>query len=119
MQAREYRQRAERLGRLAEFAAAGYLRLKGYRILEKRYRTPAGEIDLIVRRGNLIAAVEVKARSDAAAAAAAVTPSQQKRIAGAMEVFLGRSTAYAKFDVRFDAVLIAPWRLPVHIPAAW
>ncbi len=115
----ERRKGAERLGRWAEFAAAWMLRLKGYRVLERRFRTPSGEIDLIVRRGNLIAAVEVKARSDQAAAAAAVTPHQQTRISNAMAIFLGRRAAYAGLDVRFDAVLIAPWRLPRHVPAAW
>ena len=67
------RRLAERRGRRAETLAAWYLRLKGYRILARRYRTPVGEIDLIVRRGRLVAFVEVKRRPTEAEAAEAVT----------------------------------------------
>ena len=76
----EGRQAAYRRGLRQEAMAAWWLRLKGYRILEHRYKTPHGEIDLIAKKGLLIAFVEIKARPDADAAAYAITPHQQARI---------------------------------------
>jgi len=113
------RRRAERFGRWAEFIAAWYLRLKGFGILHRRTRNPGGEIDLIARRGKLIVFVEVKARRNAQDAAEAITPRQQQRIRRAAEIFLATAPELAALDLRFDAVLVAPWRLPVHIPGAW
>ena len=68
------RRKAERRGRRAELIAAWYLRLKLYRVLARRYRTPVGEIDLIVRRGRTIVFVEVKHRPSEAEALEAVPP---------------------------------------------
>jgi putative endonuclease len=116
---RPTRRQAERFGRRAEAGAAWLLRLKGFRILQTRYRNAAGEIDLIARRRNLLVFVEVKARDDLDAAAHAISPHQQQRIARAGEIFLAHSPELANLDMRLDAVLVAPWRLPVHIPGAW
>lgn len=113
------RRASERRGRRAEDVAALWLRLKGYAILARRYRCPAGEIDMVVRRGKLVAAVEVKARAEQDDAAFAITPHQRARIARATEHFLAANPRYADHDVRFDAVLAAPGRLPRHVPDAW
>ncbi len=113
------RRRAYRLGLRAETAASLGLLLKGYRILARRYRTPAGEIDLIVKRGNLIAFVEVKARRSITEAADALTPRAEQRIATAADLWLSRHPAAADLSMRFDLVLVAPWRLPVHMPDAF
>ena len=114
----------ERLGAFqtglsAETRAAVYLRAKGYRILAKRFRTPYGEIDLVVRRGNLMAFVEVKARAKFDDSAYAVTPRQQKRIIDAAQAWLMAHPEHADLELRFDAMLIAPRRLPRHLPAAF
>jgi len=116
---RPTRQQAERFGRLAETGAAWMLRLKGFGILQTRYRNAGGEIDLIARRRNLLIFVEVKARGDLDDAAHAISTHQQQRIARAGEIFLSDEPGLATLDMRFDAVLVAPWRLPVHIPGAW
>ena len=113
------RRKAESRGRRAERLAVWWLRLKGYRILAQDFRVPLGEIDLLVRRGALVAAVEVKARKDRAQALEAIGPRQRRRIARALAVFLQRRPDLAGCDVRFDALLIVPWRLPHHIPGAW
>lgn len=113
------RRAAERRGRRAETIAALLLRLKGYRILARRYRCPAGEADLIVRRGNLVAAVEVKARDTLAAAAESVTAQQRQRIAAALAQFTAMRDECRTCDLRFDAVLIAPRTWPRHIADAW
>src|SRR6266436_8492168 len=110
---------AFRTGLSAESRAAVYLMAKGYRILAKRFRTPHGEIDIVAKRRNLIAFVEVKARASLDEAAFAVTPRQQQRIIDAAQVWLMAHPEHANFDLRFDAVLIAPRRLPRHLLAAF
>ena len=112
------RERAESWGRRAETLAALWLQLKGYRILARRVRTPAGEIDLIARRGRQVAFVEVKARGDMRGAAEAITPRGMRRIARASKFILARYLR-RNDSARFDAVYIRPWRLPVHLKGAW
>ncbi|WGS20819.1 MULTISPECIES: YraN family protein [unclassified Bradyrhizobium] len=110
---------AFRTGISAESRAAAYLMAKGYRILAKRFRTPYGEIDLVARRRNLLVFVEVKARASLDEAAYAVTPRQQQRIINAAQAWLMAHPEHAEFDLRFDAVLIAPKSLPRHLLAAF
>ena len=110
---------AFRTGLSAEARAAAYLMAKGYRILAKRFRTPYGEIDLVARRRNLIAFIEVKARATLDDAAYAVTPRQQRRIIEAAQAWLMAHPEHAELELRFDAMLIAPRRLPRHLVAAF
>jgi putative endonuclease len=110
---------AFRTGLSAEARAAAFLMAKGYRILAKRFRTPYGEIDLVARRRNLLVFVEVKARASLDDAAYAVTPRQQQRIIDAAQAWLMAHPEHADFDLRFDAMLIAPRRLPRHVSAAF
>ncbi len=116
---RERRRRAYGRGRSAERLAAWWLRLKGYRILAHGFRAPAGEIDLVARRGNVLALVEVKARDDVAEAGASIDARQRARIERAGAAFLQRHPHLCGLDVRFDAVLIAPGRVPRHLADAW
>lgn len=113
------RQRAERRGRWAETLAAWRLRLALYRVVARNFRSPAGEIDLIARRGGMLVFVEVKARGDKDTAAFAIQPHQQARIRNAAAAFLARRPDLARLDARFDAVLVAPWRWPHHLRDAW
>ena len=110
---------AFRTGLSAESRAAAYLMAKGYRILARRFRTPHGEIDLVARRRNLLAFVEVKARATLDEAAFAVTPRQQLRIVNAAQIWLVAHPEHAEFELRFDAILIAPRSLPRHVLAAF
>ena len=110
---------AFRTGLSAESRAAAYLMAKGYRILAKRFRTPYGEIDIVARRRNLLAFIEVKARASLDEAAFAVTPRQQARIIAAAQAWLMAHPEHADFDLRFDAMLIAPRHLPRHLLAAF
>ncbi len=110
---------AFRTGISAESRAAAYLMAKGYRILAKRFRTPHGEIDLVAKKRNLVAFIEVKARVSLDEAAYAVTPRQQARIIAAAQGWLVAHPEHAEFDLRFDAVLIAPKHLPRHLLAAF
>jgi putative endonuclease len=110
---------AFRTGLSAESRAAALLMAKGYRILAKRFRTPYGEIDLVARKRNLLAFIEVKARANLDDAAYAVTPRQQQRIIEAAQAWLVAHPEHANFELRFDAMLIAPRRLPRHLLAAF
>lgn len=113
------REIAEARGRLAEVAAQLALTLKGYRILATRVRTAQGEVDIVARRGNVVAFVEVKARADLTTAIEAITPRQRQRIAAAANTFMARRPALQHCGVRFDAVLLVPRRWPRHIVDAW
>ena len=119
MMTRETRRRAYGRGRRAEALAAWWLRLKGYRIVARGFRVPAGEIDLIARRGRVLAHVEVKARPSLEEAREALTPRQRRRIERAAEAFLQRRPDLAGLDQRFDVVLLAPRRRPYHLENAW
>ncbi len=118
-EARPERRRAERRGRLAETICVWHLRLRGWRILERGYRVPSGEIDIIARRGRIVAAIEVKARGTLADAGDALTPRQRRRIARAFEHFLAERPGLATMTLRFDVMLVATGRLPRHLADAW
>ena len=113
------RRRREAWGRWAETVAAWSLRLRGYRVVARRYRTPLGELDLVVRRGALLAFVEVKARTDAEQALAALGVRQRERTVRAAELFLLRHPVHSGCTLRFDLVTVQPWRIPRHLVDAW
>jgi putative endonuclease len=113
------RQVAFRWGLSAESRAAVYLIAKGYRIVARRWRSPFGEIDIIARRRRSLVFVEVKARDLLDDAAEAVTPRQRQRIIAAAEVWLAAHPNDATCDIRFDAVLVVPRRMPRHIAGAF
>lgn len=116
---RARRRAAYRSGHAGERLAAFRLRLFGYHILARRYRTRVGEIDLVARRGQVLAFVEVKRRGDAVAALEAVTPGARLRIRRAAELFLQRHPTLAGLGLRFDIMVVTPWAWPRHIVDAW
>jgi len=116
---RPERQVAFRTGISAESRAAALLIAKGFRILARRWRSPVGEIDIVARRRALLVFVEVKARETLDDAAWSVTDRQRARIIAAAEVWLARFPDSRIQDIRFDAMLVAPGRIPRHIPAAF
>jgi putative endonuclease len=103
---------AYRRGLFGETLAAWLYRARFHRILARRYRTPAGEIDLIVRRGRTIVFVEVKHRPTSEEALDAIGFNSRKRIARAAELWLAAHPDAAGFDLRFDLVIVVPGRLP-------
>ena len=112
------RQVAEARGRRAETIAAWWLRLRGWRILARRARVPGGEVDLVARRGRVVAFVEVKQRSSEEAAALSLDEYRLRRVAVAAERLAPR---YARpgDDIRIDAIFIVPGKLPKHLPDVW
>jgi putative endonuclease len=107
------------LGISAESRAAAWLIAHGYRILARRWKCPLGEIDIVAARWHTLIFVEVKARASLDEAAESVTERQKRRIAAAAEVWLADNPLPAIRDIRFDAILVAPGKLPRHIPAAF
>jgi putative endonuclease len=95
------------------------LTFKGYRILARRMKTRAGEIDLIARRGQTLVFVEVKARSAIGDAAEALSVRQRDRLARAAALYLASRPQFASLTIRFDMVLASPHRLPQHLVDAW
>jgi putative endonuclease len=116
---RPERQIAFQLGISAESRAAAFLIAKGFRILARRWKSPLGEIDIVARRRSLLVFVEVKARNDFDEAAESLSPRQQRRIAAAAEAWLAAHGSDGFRDIRFDAVLVAPGKMPRHIPGAF
>lgn len=122
------RRRAWQGGRWAEGLAVWRLRCSGYRILARNWRSPVGEIDIIARRGRILAIVEVKRRADLTAALQAISPRQQQRLARAALAFQARRQDCAGLLLRFDVVTLGPsspasrwitglW--PRHLKDAW
>jgi len=101
--------------------AGGGLTPSPGRIVARNARTSSvrGELDLIALDGPTLVFVEVKARGTLDAAAESVTPQQKRRICAAAEAWLAAHPDDPVHDMRFDAVLVAPGRLPRHIPAAF
>jgi putative endonuclease len=112
------RQAAEKRGRQAERIAAWWLRLKGWQIVGRRMRTPLGEVDLVARRGSMIAFVEVKARATAAELDLAIDERRLARVAAAAEI-LWHELAKPGDDMRIDVMLLAPGRAPRHLTNVW
>jgi len=112
------RQKAERLGHVAELRAVWRLRCGGYSILARRYKTKLGEIDIVARRGGVLVFVEVKARGELESATFALRGRQFGRVARAASLFVAHHPHYAAHSVRFDAVLVTGW-WPRHLADVW
>jgi putative endonuclease len=113
------RQQAERRGHQAETAALILLRLKGYRLLARRFKSHHGEIDLIMRRGQTTAFIEVKARKTYDEAVMSVTPYQSKRISAAAALWMAKDQIAAQSFCRFDIVAVNAYLWPKHIKNAF
>lgn len=105
---RQTRQHREAAGRKAEDFAAVWLRAKGYKILEKRFKTPDGEIDLVTRKGDVLACIEVKQRSHSKHAHEAVSHASEQRIMAAAEIYVIRNPHLLDedFELRFDILYV-------------
>ena len=112
------RQEAEKRGRGAETLACWYLRLKGWRILARRARVPGGEVDIVARRGRMLAFVEVKARANEEAAAFSLDQYRLQRVAVAAERLAPRFMRDGD-DIRIDAMFVLPRRIPLHLTNVW
>lgn len=101
----------ERRGRRAEWLAAVFLVLKGYRVIARRFKAAGGEIDIIARKPGLLVFVEVKERPTVEAALTALTPRGRRRIESAGRSFLARRPRFAADSLRYDLIAVAGFRL--------
>ena len=121
MKTKAERQVFEKVGRRAELWAAGYLRLKRYRILARRYKTKQGEIDIIARKGKIIVIIEVKYRKDMKNIHESVSFKNSQRIMNAAELYLTQNPVFIEkgFELRFDIIhVIGRWKIN-HIADAF
>lgn len=107
--------RAERHGHRAELIAALLLRLKGWRICARRFKTKSGEVDIIARKRDLVIMVEVKARPSLLEAMEAVNVATQRRIESAGDIWLSRQPDFGRLSVRYDLIAVLPRMWPVHV----
>ena len=108
-----------RKGLWAEAACEAFLRLKGYQILARRYKTPQGEIDIVAKQGDILAFVEVKARKTLTDALEAVSPRTQARITNAARRFMAEHDPEGRMMARFDVMAVTRLGIPSHTCDAW
>jgi putative endonuclease len=108
-----------RSGRRGEWLALALLTAKGYRLLERRFGGKGGEIDLIMARGRSVVFVEVKLRGSLDAAALAITAEKRRLVEMRVRQWLARNPWAMDRALRADAVFLAPWRLPRHVPGVF
>lgn len=111
--------RAGSTGRRSEHLALLWLAAKGYRPLARRFGGKGGEIDLIVKRGRTIAFVEVKARHALEDAMTAITPDKRRLVEARIRQWLSRNAWAMHCHLRADALFIARWRWPRHVPGVF
>ncbi|MEQ8404614.1 MAG: YraN family protein [Oceanicaulis sp.] len=116
---RDSRRRAEARGRTAERLAELRLMLTGWRVVDRRARTGAGEIDLVAVRGGVLSFIEVKARADVEAALQAVSFRQRERLLRAGALWRGRHARFAHLQPRFDLMVVTPGRWPKRVENAF
>ena len=112
---KKHKQKTYSRGIYAERLAGLWLQMKGYHIAARRFETGFGEIDIIARRGHVIAIVEVKARPTLEEAMEAVKQPSEKRFDNAANIFLARQPDRKKLRLRYDLIAISPWKFPRHI----
>jgi len=121
MKTKTEKQAYEKAGRRAENLACLYLRFKGYRILERRFKVRQGEVDIIARKGKVIAMVEVKQRATETAAQLSVSFENQSRLVDTAEIYINRQRDLenADFELRYDFLyVIGRWKIR-HITNAF
>ena len=112
---RKSRQRRYRKGWIAESFTLIYLTMKGYRLIDRRFKTHLGEVDLIMVRRGRVVFIEVKYRQTLALAEASITANLRQRVRRSADLWLAKHPPYQGYDVGFDLVLLCPWAWPHHI----
>ena len=110
---------ARQQGHRAEWFAALWLMWRGWRIVAFRHRTRYGEIDLVARKRDVLAIIEVKRRATLEEALSAVKPAQRHRLLRAATALAAARADCRDLCVRLDLIAIAPGRFPVHVENAW
>ncbi|HRJ12185.1 MAG TPA: YraN family protein [Alphaproteobacteria bacterium] len=107
-----------RRGIRAELIALVHLMAKGYWPHALRYRCKGGEVDIIARKGDIFAAIEVKARPNLLLGHESMNEFEWHRRRAAMAHFIRRKRQ-GKYTIRFDLIIVAPYFQIQHLEAAW
>ncbi|MFN3815571.1 YraN family protein [Brevundimonas sp.] len=107
--------KAHKAGHAAEWLAAAWLMAKGYQVLGFRLKSRAGEIDLLARRGGVLAVVEVKRRATLDQALGALSETQKARLMAAGKAVARNRPSLKNLSLRLDMVALAPGRFPRHV----
>jgi putative endonuclease len=110
---------ARRRGRWAETLAVSFLRLKGYRVVERNWRSKLGEIDILAIKGGILALIEVKTRGEAGLAQGALLMPQRQRLLRALGHYLKTRPEFGHLDLRCDVLALGRFGWPVHLVDAW
>lgn len=108
-----------RFGIFAEFIAIIFLKLKFYKILHRNYRNKLGEIDIIAFKNKTLIAIEVKARRNINSFEEVLTDRQMSRIRNSIDIFYSQRKYFNKYNIRFDLIIIKPYKLPLHLKNFW
>ena len=108
-----------KFGLLAEIIAVIFLKLKFYKIIKRNYRNKLGEIDIIAVKNKTLIAIEVKARKKIRSFEEILTKNQMNRIKRSINIFYAKKKYYGKYDIRFDLIIIKPYKLPLHLKNYW
>lgn len=97
------------IGAWAEELAWNHLHEHGWQLIERNFFCKGGELDIIARKGSVVAFVEVKYRKSQAmgGAVASLTPKKQRRLIHSAKVFLQRYPSLSHLDCRFDLIAIS------------
>lgn len=106
-----------KFGIFAEYLSCLLLNIKGYKILERRYKIKQGEIDIIAKKGKFICFIEVKARKQKSDEV--LTSKQRNRITDAAKHYIVRKECYDNYNYRFDLIIYTPPLILKHIISAW
>lgn len=99
------------LGILAEYLVIIFLIFKGYKILKKRHKSYFGEIDLIMRKKDILIIIEVKARTKVGVIEEVLADFQIRRIREAADLFVAKNKKYQNLGIRFDLVIVKPFKI--------
>ncbi len=113
------RQKRYKDGLWAETLASCYLMFKGYRICARRFKTPVGEIDIVARKKDVLAFIEVKRRESHDKGAESVTARARDRIGRAAGLYIARHPDFAGHYLRFDVITVVPPLRVRHLDNAW
>ena len=105
-------------GLIAEYFTIFIYSFTFHQIIKHRMRNSAGEVDVIAMRGKQLVFIEVKARTTLINDQI-LLEKQQKRIKKAAEIFLMHNAKYKDYNIRFDLVIVRPYKLPMIIKNAW
>jgi len=95
-------------GRRGEDRAALYLKMRGYRIIDRNVRAGRGELDIVSLKDDTLVFIEVKAHQSREQGLLAVNSDKCERLRSAANAYLGKRPKFAGLQCRFDLIILTP-----------